>query len=952
MRAVSALSTLLAGVLLAGCSPKASGSSAAAPAGAAPRNVPAARPLTAAERLERGQRALRQSDYERAEADLRATAVGAERAQALLSLAELYLTTGRYDEAAKGAERARAAGAAAHEAAWIEGEALRRQGKLAEARASLEAVRADPAARRARLLLGEILLELGKRAEAEPVLMTLIEDYNEDRIDPSDGRGLAMVGRAAHLLRSPHDANDAFNQAEQAARGDIQTLLWRAELFLEKYDPGHAEEVIREVLRQAPRHPEALVWLAHVKLAQAFDFDAAERLARRALAVNPKLAEAYFVLGGIALRDMELEVSHERIDKGLGHNPGDLSLLSLKATAYFLGDEQQSFERAKRVVLEKNPEYSRLYQIIGEYADWEHRYLEIVEMMREAVRIDPEDAKALAQLGLNLIRSGDDDAGVAALQQAFDMDPFNVRVFNTLNLYEKEIPKNYVTVDHGKFRVRYHKDEKAVLERYVPALLEQAWAKMVEAYGFEPKTPIGVELYAERQNFAVRTSGLPQTAIQGVCFGNTLALMSPMKESFNVGMTLWHELAHVFHIQLSRSRVPRWFTEGLAEYETIVQRSEWAREQDPDFYEALRSQRLPELGAMSRAFTRAEEMQDVATAYYASSQIVAMLAEQYGRPKLAKMLALWGAGKETSEVLAEALGATTEELNRRFRDYAAQKLSRYKQQFVPMSRTRPLEVMAKQARQAPNDAEAQAGYALALIRAGRRQQGEKTLEAALKLDPKQPDARFLKARLLVAKKQLGEAEKTIQALRADGHDGYAVQMMLATFAEARKDKPAELAALRAAHGFDPTQAEPLQALADAALRAGDTKLELEYLRKLALLEQHDPRVYRRLLRRLIDAKRFAEARTFGEMALFADLEGLATHALYAEALVGDNQPERALFELESALLCPGDDRQRADVHAQLAGVFRGLRRTGPAKDHAARAKQLDADNPRLKQFGF
>src|SRR5690606_28038821 len=282
--------------------------------------------------------------------------------------------------------------------------------------------------------------------EAEPVLMTLIEDYNEDRIDPSDGRGLAMVGRAAHLLRSPHDANDAFNQAEQAARGDIQTLLWRAELFLEKYDPGHAEEVIREVLRQAPRHPEALVWLAHVKLAQAFDFDAAERLARRALAVNPKLAEAYFVLGGIALRDMELEVSHERIDKGLGHNPGDLSLLSLKATAYFLGDEQQSFERAKRVVLEKNPEYSRLYQIIGEYADWEHRYLEIVEMMREAVRIDPEDAKALAQLGLNLIRSGDDDAGVAALQQAFDMDPFNVRVFNTLNLYEKEIPKNYVTV--------------------------------------------------------------------------------------------------------------------------------------------------------------------------------------------------------------------------------------------------------------------------------------------------------------------------------------------------------------------------------------------------------------------------------------------------------------------------------------------------------------------------
>src|SRR5690606_22851236 len=118
-----------------------------------------------------------------------------------------------------------------------------------------------------------------------------------------------------------------------------------------------------------------------------------------------------------------------------------------------------------------------------------------------------------------------------------------------------------------------------------------------------------------------------------------------------------------------------------------------------------------------------------------------------------------------------------------------------------LSRTRPLEVMAKQARQAPADAEVQTGYALALIRAGRRAQGEKVLELALKLDPKQPDARFLQARLPIAKKQPAAAEKVIQGLRADGHDGYAVQMMLANFAETRKDKAAELAAFSAAHTF-------------------------------------------------------------------------------------------------------------------------------------------------------
>ena len=82
--------------------------------------------------------------------------------------------------------------------------------------------------------------------------------------------------------------------------------------------------------------------------------------------------------------------------------------------------------------------------------------------------------------------------------------------------------------------------------------------------------------YADAEQFSVRTSGLPNVGIQGVCFGKTLAAMSPRAEPFNWGNVLWHELAHVFAIQLSKSRVPRWFTEGLSEYETIERRPEWS----------------------------------------------------------------------------------------------------------------------------------------------------------------------------------------------------------------------------------------------------------------------------------------------------------------------------------------------------------------------------------------
>ena len=63
---------------------------------------------------------------------------------------------------------------------------------------------------------------------------------------------------------------------------------------------------------------------------------------------------------------------------------------------------------------------------------------------------------------------GDETEGVAALRRAWQKDHFNVRVFNTLNLYEKEIATSYETVEGTPFRIRYHKDERAILSRYVP----------------------------------------------------------------------------------------------------------------------------------------------------------------------------------------------------------------------------------------------------------------------------------------------------------------------------------------------------------------------------------------------------------------------------------------------------------------------------------------------------
>ena len=872
---------------------------------------------------------------------------GAERAQATLAKAEIELHTGRYDEAVKTAARASALGKEAKIAvAPLRAEALARQGKTAEAIEALREVEREDEARRARLLLGELLIRSGKRGDARAPLMTLIDDYNSDKITSTDAEGLAMVGRAAHLLRSARDANDAFNAAEKAGAKDlVEALLWRGELFLDKYDPGHAGQVVKEAQKLAPKDPRVHVAMARVKLESAMDFGAADSEISQALEVNPNLAEAYFVKAGLALRDMEIEAADRAADRGLKVNPSDLELLSMKAAIRFLADDLPGFNAMKAKVLGLNPEFSELFQIVGEYAEWEHRYDDIVRMMKEAVQIDRQDAKAYATLGLNLIRGGDEKSGIEALGRAWDKDRFNVRVFNTLNLYEKDIANQYLTVQGQRFTLRYQKDERAILERYVPRMLDEAWTSMAQRYGFTPKVPVAIELYADTEHFSVRTSGLPNVGIQGVCFGQTLAAMSPAAAEFNWGNVVWHELGHVFAIQMSKNHVPRWFTEGLSEYETIIRRPEWQREEDPALFAALKGGRIPAVEGFNRAFTHVDDVSDVTMAYFAASQILVYMAEEFGFPKVVAMLPRWGAGERTPEVVKGALGVTPEELDRRFRAWLKPRLTRYEKQYVPDLHAPPLDDARKAVLAAPKDAKKHVALALALFQDGQEQEGEAVLAEALRMDPKQPDANYVKLRVAFGDKKLDEAGRLIAKMIADGHDGYSVRMKAADLAELKKDAPRMKASLEAAAKLDPSQSEPLQALYDLAHRQKDAAGELAALRRLSVLDQHDRRVWRRLLRLLVDGGQWEEARKVGESALFIDVASPEVHRLYARALARTGRHLSAIYELNSALLCKPKPDEAAEIYGALAKAYEKLKRDDFAKQALDYQKQMASASP-------
>ena len=921
-----------------------------APAPTIPPATVAAAPGTIAAAVE----AARQGNYAEAEKQLLAIK-GAPQPEALMTLARLMLEQGRYADAEKYANQAGATKRI--DAVALRAELLFRSGKRDDAIKLLEANshEKDAAGRDVRLLLGQYRILMGKRDDAEVPLMDIVHEYG-DLYDKHDAVGLAAVGRATYLLRSFKDANSAFKDSERIDKTDLREKQWFAELFLEKYDSGHAEELAKEALKIAPKNPDLLVLMAHVKLEQSLDFDAAEELVAKALTINPRHTGAFAVRTGLLLRDMDIDGAEKAIAEGLKSDPNDLELWSLKAAARFLADDKPGFEAAKKEVFTRNPQYSNFFTIVGEYAEWEHRYDDIVLMMQEAVKVDPNDAKAWAQLGFTSMRNGDEINGRAALDKAWSKDKYNVRVYNTLELYDKYIGPSYDLVADGAFKIRYPKPEEPVLQRYVPAMLAEAWASMKARYGFVPQNPVQVELYGDtgtrgmnaRQQFSVRTSGLPNIGIQGVCFGHVVAAMSPGAEPFNWGNVVWHELGHVFAIQLSKNHVPRWFTEGLSEYETIARRPEWQRELDPQLYQAISKGSLPGANDMNRAFTHANSAEDVTVAYYAASQMLVYTVTEFGMPKVVEALKLWGQGLRTPEVLQRAFGLSAADYDKNFRAWAMTRLQRYKGQFIPDERApKDIDAAEDAVKKAPNDANAHLDLARSYFSEGKKDEGRKELDQALKLDPKSPRAHYVGYQVAKALKDLPAAQQHLAAIQKEG-DGFFVRLVLAGLAKAQKDKDGYRVQMEAAYRFDPTQSEALKGLLQIAIDDKKDADQLAILRRYTQLEQHDQDAWTLYMGLLVEQKQWVEAVKGGEAGIFVDVHSPIMHMLYGKALVETKDAARAIFELETALLCKPAKNDGASVHALLARALVMQGKTAEAKAHADEAKKIDPTNEELK----
>jgi len=178
-----------------------------------------------------------------------------------------------------------------------------------------------------------------------------------------------------------------------------------------------------------------------------------------------------------------------------------------------------------------------------------------------------------------------------------------------------------------------------------------------------------------------------------------------------------------------------------------------------------------------------------------------------------------------------------------------------------------------------------------------------------------------------------------------GQDGFAVSLLLGKLQAAAGDEASARTALERASRFDPLSATPFYLLAELGRKRGDVDAELSALRRLSQLEQHENKVYRRLLEILVEKKAWEEIVKLGDAAVYADMEGFQTHRAFAEALAQTGDKKRAVFELESATLSPAKPQDLSEAHTRLAELYSSVGRARDAAKSRKRAQELTATAP-------
>ncbi|MEZ6242017.1 MAG: hypothetical protein R3B57_03150 [Phycisphaerales bacterium] len=544
----------------------------------------------------------------------------------------------------------------------------------------------------------ESLAMLGRFDEADAAIDPLVDRMVRLRLDDPDqvGEGVRALMLRAKIRGSEGAGGGDFRLMARIlarVRDEQDRLTWtarlvEAELLRDKHNNEEARAAAIETLRYNPRCAEAYRILGEIAV-DGFAFDASNQFASKLdqLASPEGVLEwrgSFSSMAGLVrararLRQRDPEGAEMALDPTLAALPDQREALALEAACAAVAFRYNSMDRALEHYETLSPGTPEALAAVGAALAEARQYDVAPDYLEKAIERLPNWSTPIIELGLLEVQSGRDNRARRWLARAVELDPFNVRAVNSLKLVNDLAAFEMIESDH--FFVRYKPGVDAVMAREMLPILEQIHERVAgdgpHSIHYEPDQKTLIELMPDHAWFSVRITGMPQIHTMAAATGPVIAMEAPREGAgHKIGPYDWprviqHEYTHTVTLARTHNRIPHWFTEAAAVYLENVPRDEqtWRL-----LASAHASGHLFDLEQINIAFVRPKLPTDRQQAYAQGHWMYQFIAETWGEDAPLKLMDRYAVGEPEQSAFETVLGVSSVELLDRFESWAAEDL--------------------------------------------------------------------------------------------------------------------------------------------------------------------------------------------------------------------------------------------------------------------------------------
>ena len=911
-----------------------------------------------------------------------------ERVEAACGLAACYLETGLYAGARRVLRSVEKEGSDAGLWRRTMAETLAAVGQYRDAIGHAQhAVKLDTNDLQARYQLGRLYETVGELDQAVETYR-FFDQMMLRRLPTRAPKLTAAAGgflRYSVLTRHPNLSNRTTHTLQefyQPAYERLDRTYWPArlasgDLLRSKFQHEQSAEDYKAALAINENLAAAHVGLGRIAL-DKWDFEEADRRIHLARSRNPASVPAFQLEAALRLTERRFTQAKAAADRALAINPNDVASLGLAAAAGYCLNDHDGVEAGRKRAYDVTPTPSEFHRIIGDTLGALRRYAASEEQYKLAIKADPTDPHPRTELGLMYMQWGREKKARDALAAAWELDDFDARTFNTLNLLDRL--SSFARHETEHFIIRYAAPEDAVLPMYFADYLESIFDEICDDYQCTPAEKTIIEFLPTHRMFGVRITGKPWIHTVGACTGRVIALDSPRRDPqlrgpYNVANVLRHEFTHTVTLAASDNRIAHWFTEGLAVLQEDHPRSfDWSQL----LAETVRRDRLFTLESIDWGFIRPRHPNDRQLAYAQSEWMCEYIIQRFGYDSLNKVIdalrrhsekgapstsgardgprqfsppPLERVGHQSAAVvMTEALGIEPEQFDADFAAWARGQVKSWGFDLTLPEHAQELRAMVQGDDEDPN----------LYGRLARAEFDEGNIERALEAarDGLAGDEHNVLSLTVLGKvlsiirgnRRDPQARRTIddelapamERLLRLAPDSWIAPKVLGTIALERKDHSEALKHFTRLKRVCPMDSAGDRGLAGVYLDRKRYDLALPHLLQLARSEERDPDVASTIAFIYARKDRLPESRYWYTQSLYIDPFNIETHEALASVFMRMEDTRGAIKEYET--LCTLEPNV-IKYFEQAATAFDKIGDRSSSRHYAAKAVQLDPATP-------